>query len=143
MVLSQIQNGEDRVIAYASRTLSKSQQRYCTTYRELLAVITFIKLFRHYFWGRKFVVMSDHSSLKWLRNLKNSEGMIARWLTVLSTYAFSNEFRRDSLHTNADSMSRKTHRICKNPSCSDCVNLVKACEKVPKEVPMQTNTQIL
>lgn len=87
-VLSQIQNGEERVIAYASRTLSKSQQRYCTTYRELLAVVTFIKLFRHYLWGRRFVVRSDHSFLKWLKNFKNPEGMIARWLSVLSTYDF-------------------------------------------------------
>lgn len=141
-VLSQIQNGEERVIAYASRTLSKSQQRYCTTYRELLAVVTFIKLFRHYLWGRRFVVRSDHSSLKWLRNFKNPEGMIARWLSVLSTYDFSIEFRRGSLHTNADAMSRKTHRICKNPSCPDCVNVAKTCEKVPNIVPKQADTLI-
>ena len=63
-VLSQVQCGEAKVIAYASRTLNKSQQRYCTTYRELLAVVTFIKQFRHYLWGRKFTVRSDHSSLK-------------------------------------------------------------------------------
>lgn len=141
-VLSQIQNGEERVIAYASRTLSKSQQRYCTTYRELLAVVTFVKLFRHYLWGRRFVVRSDHSSLKWLRNFKNPEGMIARWLSVLSTYDFSIEFRRGSLHTNADAMSRKTHRICKNPSCPDCMNLAKTCEKVPNIVPKQADTLI-
>ena len=77
-----------------------------------------------------------------VKDFKNPEGMIARWLSVLSTYNFSIEFRRGSLHTNAAAMYRKTHRICKNPSCSDCVNLVKTCERVLKIVPLQTNTLI-
>ena len=44
--LSQIQDGEERLIAYASRTLSKNQQSYCTTYKELLAVRLFVEHFR-------------------------------------------------------------------------------------------------
>ena len=53
--LSQVQvnpaNGttEERPIAYASRTLTKTQRRYCVTRRELLAVVTFVHHFRHYF----------------------------------------------------------------------------------------------
>ena len=49
-VLSQIQDGQEKVIAYGSKTLSRSQMGYCTTYRELLAVVTFVKQFRHYLW---------------------------------------------------------------------------------------------
>ena len=49
--LSQVQGGEERVIAYASRVLSKAQSRYCTTYRELLALVVFFKHFRQYLWG--------------------------------------------------------------------------------------------
>ena len=41
-VLSQVQNSEEKVIAYASHTLNKAQQQYCTTKRELLAVVTFM-----------------------------------------------------------------------------------------------------
>ena len=51
-VLSQMQEGRKRFIAYASKTLSKLQKRYCTTYRELLALVIFVKHFRHYLWGR-------------------------------------------------------------------------------------------
>ena len=47
-VLSQVQEGEERVVAYASRTLSKQARRYCVTRREPLAVVTFIRHFRHY-----------------------------------------------------------------------------------------------
>lgn len=50
-VLSQLQHGEERVIAYGSKTLTRSQTKYYTTYRELLAVVTFVKHFRHYLYG--------------------------------------------------------------------------------------------
>ena len=59
-VLSQIQDGKERVIAYASRTLSKSEQRYCVTRKELLAVVFFVKHFRHYLYGRQFRIRTDH-----------------------------------------------------------------------------------
>ncbi len=47
-VLSQVQDGTERVIAYASQPLNKSQRRYCVTQKELLAVVSFVKHFRHY-----------------------------------------------------------------------------------------------
>ena len=47
-VLSHMQEGQERVIAYASKTSSKSQKRYGTTYRELLALVLFVKHFPHY-----------------------------------------------------------------------------------------------
>jgi hypothetical protein len=77
-VLSQIQDGEEKVIAYASFSLSQSRRNYCTTYRELYAVLTFVKHFSHYLWGRPFLVRTDHSSLRWLKNFKQPEGMVAR-----------------------------------------------------------------
>ena len=46
--LSQIQNGEERVVAYASKVLSRSGRRYCVTWKELLAVVTFRKHVRHF-----------------------------------------------------------------------------------------------
>ena len=70
-VLSQIQDGQEKVIAYGSKTLS--QMGYCTTYRELLAVVTFVKQFRHYLYGRPFLVRTDHASLIWLKNFKEPE----------------------------------------------------------------------
>lgn len=74
-VLSQIQNGEEKVIAYASRTLNPAQQQYCSTKRELLAVVTFMKHFKHYLLGQKFIVRTDHAPLIWLRNCKEPEGL--------------------------------------------------------------------
>ena len=46
--------------------------------RELLAVVTFVRQFRHYLFGQKFIIRTDHASLTWLRNFKEAEGMVAR-----------------------------------------------------------------
>lgn len=55
-VLSQMINGQERVIAYGSHALSKSEKNYCTTRKELLALIYFLKQFRLYLLGRHFIV---------------------------------------------------------------------------------------
>ena len=61
-VLSQVQDdGREHVIAYASRTLSRPERRYCVTRRELLAVVTFIHHFRPYLLGRKFSLITVRS----------------------------------------------------------------------------------
>ena len=78
-----------RVVGYASQTLSKAQRNYCTTHRELLAVVQKTRQFRHYLWGRRFHLRTDHSSIRWLLNYKDTEGMIARWLARLQELDFS------------------------------------------------------
>ncbi len=105
-VLSQVQDGTEYVIAYASKGLSRSQRNYCTTYRELLALVEFITHFKHFLLGRKFVVRSDHSSLRWLLNFKDAEGLVGRWLAKLANYDFDIEHRAGVNHGNADAMSR-------------------------------------
>ena len=111
-VLSQKIEGKEHVIAYASRTLTKSERRYCVTRKELLAVINFVKYFRHYLYGRAFTVRTDHGSLRWLMKFKNPEGQIARWLETLSSYEFKIEHRPGRVHRNADGLSRIPCRQC-------------------------------
>ena len=111
-VLSQKINGDEHVIAYASRTLSKSERRYCVTRKELLALVHFVKYFRHYLYGKKFLVRTDHGSLRWLMNFKNPEGQVARWLEILSSYEMKIEHRPGRLHKNADALSRKSCKQC-------------------------------
>ena len=62
-ILSQTQDGEEKVIAYGSRSLNKSEQNYCVTDHELLAVRYFTEYYRCYLLGRKFLVRTDHQAL--------------------------------------------------------------------------------
>ena len=78
-VLSQVQNEEEVVIAYASRSLRISQRRYCTIRREMLAAVVMCTHFRSYLRGSQFTLRTDHSSLRWLQKFKNEDGMLARW----------------------------------------------------------------
>ena len=114
-VLSQIQNGTEKIIAYGSRSLNKSEKNYCITDKELLALLYFVEYFRQYLLGRRFTVRTDHQALVWLFKLKEPKGRIARWLEILSYFNFSVEYRPGHKHGNADSMSR-----CENPADCTC-----------------------
>ena len=105
-VLSQVQDGKEQVIAYASRTLSKAERRYSVTRRELLAVVSFVRHFKHYLYGRRFLLRTDHGSLRWLFSFKEPEGQVARWLDILNTFDFEIQHRPGTKHCNADALSR-------------------------------------
>ena len=115
-VLSQIQNEEEVVIAYASRSLRLSQRRYCTTRREMLAAVVMCTHFRSYLRGSPFTLRTDHSSLRWLQKFKNEDGMLARWYLLLGQFSVTFEYRPGALHNNADGMSRQCGQ-CKRPDC--------------------------
>lgn len=119
-VLSQIQNGEERAIAYVSHTLEASRQKYCTTKKELFAVVKFVEHFKHYLYGRHFIIRTDHASLKWLKNFKNADGMLARWLSTLDTFDYEMVHRKGVKHVNADALSRQIHRKCPRSDCPQC-----------------------
>ena len=104
--LIQVQNGQEKVIAYGSFVLTPEQRNYCTTRKELLAVIRFTRQFRHYLLGKQFTVRTDHSSLTWLLNFKEPQGQLARWMEELSQYDMVIKHRPGKNHTNADALSR-------------------------------------
>lgn len=72
-VLTQTVNGEEKVIAYASRTLTAQEQKYTTTEIECLAVVFAVESFRPYVEGAEFSVITDHHSLLWLYDLTQLE----------------------------------------------------------------------
>ena len=63
-VLSHDTKDGECVKAYAKRTLSKSERIYCATHKEMLALVYFVKYFRHYLYGRQFTIRTDHGSLQ-------------------------------------------------------------------------------
>ena len=85
-VLSQIQHGEEKVVAYYSHAMSRSERQYCVTRKELLAVVRSVQHFHPYLYGRHFTIRTDHAALRWLLSFRNPEGQIARWFERLQQY---------------------------------------------------------
>lgn len=138
-VISQIQEGQEKVISYASKTLSPSERNYCTTRRELLAVVIFVKKFRHYLYGKRFTIRTDHSCLQWLMNFKEPEGQLARWIEYLSTFDFEIVHRKGQHHGNADALSRRPCNYCtKRGNNSPCVKNILPDTKSTSDAQSQT-----
>ena len=108
-VLSQIQNGVERPIAFNARRLKPSESQYASHKGELLALIFAIDTYKFFLPGRKFLVRTDNSALSWLKTQKDPKGILMRWLRILSTYEFDIQHRAGTKHGNADSLSRATH----------------------------------
>ncbi|CAG2220964.1 unnamed protein product [Mytilus edulis] len=87
-VLSQEHDGREHVIAYMSKALNKHEISYCTTRKELLAVIIALKNFHPYVYGRPVLLRTDNAAVSWLQSLKDPTGQVARWLQTLGTYNF-------------------------------------------------------
>lgn len=105
-VLSQEIVGHMRVISYASRTLSKSERKYCVTSKKLLAVVYACQQFHHYLCGHKAIVRTDHSALKWLMSFNHQQGQVAIWVEFIGTYDLDIRHRLGAKHSNANNLRR-------------------------------------
>jgi len=112
-VLSQKVDDEERPIAFFSRVMNPAQKQYCTTRRELLAVISALQHFRHYLIGNKVILRTDYYSPKWLKTFKIPEGIMARWIETLAEFDIEIEHRPGLVHSNVDGVSRPFCKQCK------------------------------
>lgn len=110
-VLVQYIDGCEKVIAYASRTLSSAERNYTVTELECLAVLFSIEKFRCFIEFSHFTVVTDHSSLLWLTNLKTVSGRLVRWITRLNQYDFTIKHRKGSHMNVPDALSRAQYNI--------------------------------
>ena len=79
---------ENYVVAYESMKLKEHEKNYATHDLELSSIIHALKMWRHYLIGRKFLLMSDNISLKYLFDQHNLNAIQAKWLSFLSEYDF-------------------------------------------------------
>ena len=111
-VLSHLsQDGEEKPIAFASRTLSQSEQNYSMIEKEALAIIFGVKKFHQYLFGRRFTLLTDHKPLTYILGPKRGIPALAasrpqRWSIQLAAYTYDIEYRASKYHGNADALSR-------------------------------------
>lgn len=153
-VLLQLIDGEYRVIAYASKVLSKTERNYSVTEKECLSVIYCVEKWRAYIEGQKTIVKTDHSSLVWLHNLKNPMGRLARWVTRLAPFDLDISYVKGkdnqvpdylsrAYDDNTDDVTPKIAVIDLHPSCNDFssttdqwyLDLIQSVEHHPDKYP--------
>lgn len=108
--LYQEQDGELRVIAYASRGLSSSEKRYPAHTLEFLALKwAVVGKFHDYLYGNVFTVVTDNNPLTYILKSAKLDAVSYRWLAALSTFDFNIKYRAGKNNQDADGLSRRPH----------------------------------
>ncbi|KAI3797612.1 hypothetical protein L1987_32872 [Smallanthus sonchifolius] len=98
-----------KVIAYASRQLKIHEKNYTTHDLELGAVVFALKIWRHYLYGTKCMVFTDHKSLQHIFNQKELNMRQRRWVELLNDYDCEIRYHPGKANVVADALSRKDH----------------------------------
>ena len=101
----------EKPIAFASRSLSSTEQKYAQLDKEGLAIIYGVKKFHYYIFGKKITITSDHKPLQHLfaENQPISQlasARIQRCALTLSAYEYTIAYKPGDQHANADSLSQ-------------------------------------
>ncbi|GJW81091.1 reverse transcriptase domain-containing protein [Tanacetum coccineum] len=96
-----------KVIAYASRQLKIHEKNYTTHDLELGAVVFALKIWRHYLYGTKCVVFTDHKIIQHILDQKDLNMRQRRWIELLSDYDCEIRYHPGKANVVADALSRK------------------------------------
>ena len=94
-------------VAIYSRQLRGPEQRYTATELEALALVSMIKHFAHYLWGKQFTVITDYSALTSLMSSRALNRRLQNWALQLQDYQFEMKYRPGRQNLDADALSRQ------------------------------------
>ncbi|KAL4022676.1 hypothetical protein IC575_016420 [Cucumis melo] len=98
---------QGKVVTYASRQLKSHEQNYPTHDLELAAVVFALKIWRHYLYGEKIQIFTDHKSLKYFFTQKELNMRQRRWLELVKDYDCEILYHPGKANVVADALSRK------------------------------------
>ena len=104
-ILCQIIDGRERVIMYASKTLSETERKYHIYEQEALAVVWAAEIFRKYIRNKRTIVRTDCSALQWLKS-RNEGSQIMRWVVRLTEFDLDIQHRKGRKSGNVDGITR-------------------------------------
>ncbi|KAA3473005.1 Integrase, catalytic core [Gossypium australe] len=99
---------EGKVIAYASQQLKFHEKNYQTHDLELAVIVFALKILRHYLYGKKCLVYTDHKSLKYLMTKKELNLRQCRWLKLLKDYELVIDYHPSKANVVVDVLIRKS-----------------------------------
>ena len=99
---------DGKVVSYASRQLKPNEQNYSAHDLELAVVVFALKILRHYLYGEKCRIFTDHKSLKYLLTQKDLNLRQRRWLELFKDYDCIIDYHHGKENVVADALSRKT-----------------------------------
>lgn len=118
--LYQEQDGQTRVIAYASRGLSRSESRYPAHKLEFLALKwAIVEKFHDYLYESQLTVVTDNNPLTYLLTTAKLDAASYRWLAALSTFTFNIKYRAGKHNMDADGLSRRPHDVLEDNGISE------------------------
>ena len=138
--MSQIVNGQEKVLMYASAPFTKSKLNYIVYQKECLAVHWAVLLFHHYVAREKFVVRSYCKALEWLKT-KPLGDIVVKWYTQLQHYDFEVKYRPGCKSMNVDGLTRQP---ISNASCYGVPEFPELDNIKPRNIvikPVQTRRQ--
>lgn len=136
--LYQEQDGQVRVIAYASRGLSSSESKYPAHKLEFLALKwAVVEKFHDYLYGGTFKVVTDSNPLTYVLSTAKLDATGYRWLAALSTYNFTLQYRSGKQNNDADGLSRRPNE--KLPTDDVSLNELNSILNFTEQLQMSVN----
>ena len=99
---------EGKVVAYASRLLKPHENNYPTHNLELVAIVFVLKFWRHYLYGEKCFIYTDHKNLKYLPSQRELNLRQRRWMELIKDYDCVIDYHPGKANVVVDALSRKT-----------------------------------
>lgn len=107
-VLQQDQGNGLQPIAFLSKKMLPAETRYPVHEQELLAIINALGTWRHYLYGAKFVIRTDHKSLEHFKTQPLLSARQTRWKDVIANFDFTIEYVEGKTNVVADGLSRRS-----------------------------------